>query len=121
MIKQPQTNRIFITVQNDDCVYFGIIYDIDIHWPKQSKKATISINEANAEISNLIGAVVIDIHQRTQIEKPLFDNFFHCNFHCSILKKTTFSVCVASCISITTAPTTVESSLFDSLILLDCF
>ena len=89
MIKQPQTNTIFITALFN-ILYFGIIYDIDIHEPKQSKKATISINEANTEIFNLIRAVMIHIHPPTQIEKPLFDNFFHCNFHCSILQKTTF-------------------------------
>ena len=39
---------------------------------KQSKRALVSINKSNGEIFNVIGAVVIDIHQATQTEKRCF-------------------------------------------------
>ena len=77
---QTRTNRICITAHNNDAVYFGITFDIDIYQPKQSKTATTSIKEPNSETFNVIGDVVIDIHRPTQTENTLFDHFFHCHF-----------------------------------------
>ena len=94
------TDRICITAHNDDHdpVYFGITFDIDTDEPKQSKKATTSINEPNGETVNAIGAVVIGIHRQTQTENMLFEHFFHCQFRCSILPKTTFfGLCSLTC------------------------
>ena len=65
-------------------VYFVIIFDIDIHGSKQSKTSIPSINEWKSEIFSVIDAVVIDIHQPTQTEKWLFDNFFQCKIGCCI-------------------------------------
>ena len=53
----------FITTHMSDSVYFGIIFDIDIYKPKQSKTATTSINKSNSETFTVIGALVIDIYQ----------------------------------------------------------
>ena len=97
---QTSTNKICITAHNHDPVYFGITFDIDIYQPKQSKTATPSINEPKSETLNVIGAVVIDIHRRTQTENTLFDHFFHCHFRCCILKTTTFfSLSSLTCIN----------------------
>ena len=98
--RQTSTNRICITAHNGDSVCFGITFDIDINEPKHSKKATTSINEPNDETFNVIGAVVIDIHRRTQTENTMFDHFFYCHFRCGILQKTTFfSLCSLTCIN----------------------
>ena len=56
-------------VHNDDSVYLDIILNIDIYKWKQSKKPPSTINESNTEISTIVGAVIIDTHQRTQTEK----------------------------------------------------
>ena len=48
-----------------------MIFTIDIYQSKQCKTPTSSINEGNREIFSLIGAVVIDTHQRTHTEKTL--------------------------------------------------
>ena len=50
-------------------VYLDIIFNIDIYKWKQAKKALSSINESNTEIFTVVGAVVIDTHERTQTEK----------------------------------------------------
>ena len=44
--KQSQTtNRIFITAHSDDCVYFAILFNINIYESTQSKTSIPSINE----------------------------------------------------------------------------
>ena len=97
---QTTTNRTLITAHNDEAVYFGIILDIDVYEPKQSKAATTSINESNTKIFTAIGAVVIDIHRRTQTENSWFDNFLHDDFRCSVTQKTTFfTLCSLMCIN----------------------
>ena len=56
----------------DQCfssLYF--IMCINIYQSKQCKASISSGNEQNREIFSVIGAVVIDIHQRTQTEKTL--------------------------------------------------
>ena len=71
--KQAQTpNRIFTTAHNYDCVCFAIIFNIDIYTSKQSKRAIRDITKSNGKIFNVISAVVIDMHKRTQTEKTLF-------------------------------------------------
>ena len=75
---------LFITTHIYDSVYFGIIFDIDIYEPKQSKTATTSINKSNNETFTVIGTLVVDIYQRTQTEKTLLVNFFQQLFACSI-------------------------------------
>ena len=72
-----KTNTLSITTHNCDSVYFGIIFDIDIFNPKQSKTAITSINKSNSETFTVIGALVVDICQRTQTEKTLLDNFLN--------------------------------------------
>ena len=65
-------NRIFITAHNYDLIYFAIIFNIDTYTSKQSKREITDVAKSNSEIFNIIGAVVIDTHQRTQTEKTLF-------------------------------------------------
>ena len=85
----------------------------------------MSINRPNGEIFNVIGAVVIDIHQRTQIEKTYFLSHTATKLTLQKLSNNVFSVCVRGCVSITTAPMTIRISVFHSLILgidvLACF
>ena len=71
-----QTDTLFITTHSDDSVYFAIIFNIDIYESKQSTTSISSVNEWNHETFSVIGAVVIDIYQRTQTAKTLFDDFF---------------------------------------------
>ena len=59
-----------------DSVYFTIIFDIHVYQTKTSTKATTDINQSNIEIFSVIDTLVIDICQRTQTEKTLFDKFF---------------------------------------------
>ena len=79
-----KTNRLSITTHRSDSAYFGIIFDIDIYHAKQSKTATTSINQSNPETFAVIGALVIDIYQRTQTEKTFLDSFFQWLFVCCI-------------------------------------
>ena len=67
-----KTSRILVTAHNADSVYLDIIFNIDIYKSKQSKRASVSINEPNGEISTIVGAVVVDTHQGTQTEKCCF-------------------------------------------------
>ena len=68
--KQAQTtNTISTTALSDDFIYWPIIFNIDIHTSKQPKKAITDIGKSNDEIYSVIGAVVIDIHQRRQTAK----------------------------------------------------
>ena len=117
--KQTQKpKRIFTTEHNYDSVYFAIIFNIDIYKSKQSKTSIPSINEWNSEIFNVIGAVVIDIHQRTKTEKTLsLSNIVTKVALEKNCQTTFFSVCVRWCISITTASMTLNVSRFHSLIL----
>ena len=54
---------------NDDFAHLTITFNIDIYTSTQSKKTVTDIGKSNDEIYGVIGAVVIDIHQRTQIAK----------------------------------------------------
>ena len=82
-----QTNTqhsIFTTSHSNEFVYLPITFDIHIYISKQSKRETTSINKPNGEIFNVIGAVVIDIHQRTQTAKTLL--FIKCSNETGIEK-----------------------------------
>ena len=58
-----------ITIAYISCT---IIFNIDIYTSKQTKRRIADVAKSNGEIFNVIGAVVIDTHQRTKIEKTLF-------------------------------------------------
>ena len=73
-----------LSQHSSDSVYFGIIFNIHIYKPKQSKTATTSINKSNSETLTVIGALIVNIYQRTQTEKTSLDNFFQLLFACGI-------------------------------------
>ena len=99
---QNPTEYIFTTAaaHSDDLVYLAITFNIDLYTAIQSKIATTSINKPNGEILNVISAVVIDIHQRTQTEKRLF--FIKYSNETGIekiAKQRFFSLCSLMCIN----------------------
>ena len=94
--KQTQTEFEYVSQHIMMILYILVLHLILVFMNQNTLKthATTSIIEPNAEVFNVIGAVVIDIHRRTQTENTLFDHFFHCHFRCGILQKTTFfSLC----------------------------
>ena len=88
------TNTVCVTTHNDDFVYLTIIFNIDIYTSTPSKKAITDIDKSNDEIYSAIGALVVNIHQRTQTEKTLLDNFSIPVQLRYLIKNNVFSVCV---------------------------
>ena len=114
---EQKTNIIGVTAHNDDFVYITVIFNIYIYTSTPCKKAITDIDKPNDEIYSIIEALVVNIHQRTQTEKTLLDNFSMPIRLRYLIKNSVFSVCVRWCISIATARMTPKIPPFHSLIL----